>query len=52
MNGKTVTRNLSATQAERYRPWFDNAKRLRELTNELEAISARAAAEAEGWDGQ
>lgn len=51
VNGKTVTKNLSAAQAERYRPWFDNAKRLRELTNELEAISARVAAETEGWDG-
>jgi len=50
VNGKTVTRNLSVLQVERYRPWFDNARRLRELTNELEAISARAAAEAEGWD--
>jgi hypothetical protein len=30
INGKTVTRNLNAIQAERYRPWFDNARRLRE----------------------
>lgn len=48
--GKTVTRNLSAAQAERYRPWFDNAKKLRELINELEALSAGIAAKAEGWD--
>jgi hypothetical protein len=50
INGKTVTRNLNAIQAERYRPWFDNARRLRELTNELETLSARIAATAEGWD--
>ena len=50
VGGKTVTKNLSATQAERYRPWFDNAKRLRELVNALEALSTRVAAEAEGWD--
>jgi hypothetical protein len=47
---KTVTRNLSAVQASRYQPWFDNAKRLRQLTTELEALSIQAAAEAEGWN--
>jgi hypothetical protein len=52
VDGKTVTRNLSADQAERYRPWFDNARRLRELINELETISARVAGKAEGWDLQ
>jgi hypothetical protein len=52
VGGKTVTRNLSATQAERYRPWFDNAKRLRGLINELEGLSARVAAETEGWDSK
>jgi len=50
VKGKTVTRNLSPTQVERYRPWFDNARRLRELTSELEGLSASAAATAEGWD--
>ena len=50
VNGKTVTRNLSATQADRYRPWFDNARRLRELIHELEALSTSTAAKAEGWD--
>jgi hypothetical protein len=49
INGKTVTRNLTPTQVERYRPWFDNAKRLRQLTAELEALSTIIAAEAEGW---
>jgi hypothetical protein len=49
VKGKTVTRNLSAAQVERYRPWFDNAKRLRELVGELEALSTSLAAKAEGW---
>jgi hypothetical protein len=52
VDGKTVTRNLSAGQAERYQPWFDNAKRLRQLVNELEALSASVAAKAEGWELQ
>ena len=37
--GKTLTRNLTDEQAATYRPWFDNARRLRELTAELEALS-------------
>ena len=35
--------------AERYRPLFDNAKRLRELISELETLSAEAVEHAEGW---
>lgn len=50
IDGKTVTRNLSPDQVERYRAWFDNAKRLRQLVNELEAMSVTVAAEAEGWN--
>jgi hypothetical protein len=30
---------LSAEQAERYEPFFDNTRRLRELVDELEALS-------------
>lgn len=48
--GKTVTRNLRPDQVERYRAWFDSAKRLRELISELEELSLTVAAEAEGWD--
>ena len=47
--GKTVTRRLSREQYQRYQPWFDNARRLRELTGQLEDLSLRAAEEAEGW---
>ena len=47
--GKTVTRRLSPEQYERYRPWFDNHRRLRELTAQLEQLSLRTAETAEGW---
>jgi len=46
---KTVTRNLTPDQARRYRPWFENNRRLRQLTSDLQALSLKAAAEAEGW---
>ena len=36
---KTVTRMLTDEQAADYQEWFDNAKTLRTLTNELEALS-------------
>ena len=47
--GKTVTRTLSPEQYERYRPWFANARRLRELAAQLEALSLRTVERAEGW---
>jgi hypothetical protein len=40
--GKTVTRTLTDQQARRYQPWFDNARRLRELIADLEARSLHA----------
>lgn len=43
VDNKTVTRTLTAEQAERYRPWFDNARRLRELLTEFETLSLQAA---------
>ena len=43
VNNKTVTRTLTSEQAERYRPWFDNARRLRELLTELEVLALQAA---------
>lgn len=49
VEGKTVTRRLSAEQLERYEPWFENRRRLRELVSELEALSLEAAERAEGW---
>lgn len=47
--GKTVTRRLSREQYERYRPWFDNHRRLRELTAQLEQLSLHTAQTTEGW---
>ena len=45
--GKTVTRTLTQDQASRYQPWFDNARRLRELITELEAHPLHAFNDAE-----
>ncbi len=52
IEGKTVSRWLSAEQAERYEDWFSNAKRARHLLTELEALSLRIAERAEGWEPQ
>lgn len=48
--GRTVTKILNAEQASRYQPWFDNARRLRQLITDLEARSLRALEQAEGSD--
>jgi len=37
--GKTVTHRLDAQQLADYRPWLDNARRLRQLLGELERLS-------------
>jgi hypothetical protein len=47
--GKTVTRTLTPDQAERYTPWFENARKLRALINQLEALSLQAAEHTNGW---
>jgi hypothetical protein len=52
VSGKTVTRRLTPEQLERYKPWFDNDRRLRQLTKELQALSLHAAEQAEGWADQ
>jgi hypothetical protein len=39
IDAKTVTRRLTDEQAAVYGPWFDNARQLRTLINELEALS-------------
>jgi hypothetical protein len=49
VNGKTVTRRLTPEQLERYQPWFENNRRLRQLINELETLSLQTAEQAEGW---
>ena len=49
VNQKTIARNLTPEQATRYHSWFENNRRLRQLTSELQALSLEAAAKAEGW---
>jgi hypothetical protein len=49
VGGKTVTRLLTPAQLARYKPWLDNARRLRELTAQLEALTVQAIQQAEGW---
>jgi hypothetical protein len=49
VGAKSVTRTLSPAQLERYRPLFDNTKRLRQLVTELEELSTQVVDEAEGW---
>lgn len=49
VEGKTVSRLLTPEQVARYREWFDNARRIRELVAELEARSLAIAESAEGW---
>jgi hypothetical protein len=49
INGKTITRSLSDEQAERYRPWFDNTQRLRELTEQLKQLALEQAQTDQQW---
>jgi hypothetical protein len=49
VRGKTVTRYLSEEQLGRYQPWFDNARRLKDLVAKLEIASLQALESAEGW---
>lgn len=39
VGGKTVSRYLTTDQLEAFGPWFDNARRLRDLVRQLEALS-------------
>jgi len=48
--GKTVTRNLTDDQLQRYQDWFDNDRRLRALVSELEQLSITLVDQAEGWN--
>lgn len=50
VDGKTVTRYLSAEQLARYQDWFDNAGRLKQIVAKLEIASLHAVEQAEGWD--
>ena len=52
INGRTRTRLLTPAQHDRYKPWFENAQRIRALLTELEELSLQAANTAEGWTDQ
>lgn len=49
VDGRTVAQLLSAEQTERYRPWIDNDRRLRQLVREVEALALQTAQQTEGW---
>ncbi len=49
VKGKTVTRLLTPAQYQACAPRFANARRLRALTAELQALSLQEMARAEGW---
>src|SRR5882724_1383541 len=49
IDGKTHTTLLTAEQMDRYRRWFDNAKTIRTLTANLEALSLDIANATERW---
>jgi hypothetical protein len=42
VNGKTVNRRLSAREAELYREWIGNDRRLRALIDELRVLAEQA----------
>lgn len=47
VGGRTITRLLTQEQLDRYRPWFDNARRLKDLVAKLEIASVQAFESAE-----
>lgn len=49
IDGKTVTRSLSREQADRYQPWFDNARRLHELIDQLRQLAIEQAQAHGDW---
>jgi hypothetical protein len=49
VKGRTVSKMLTPQQLERYQPWIDNGRRLRELAHQLETLSIEALHDAEGW---
>lgn len=49
VDGKTITRLLTAEQVTHYQEWFANAKQVRELLTQLETLSLAVAEDAEGW---
>jgi hypothetical protein len=50
VKARTVNKMLTPEQLERYQPWIDNGRRLRELAHQLETLSLEAMHTAEGWN--
>ena len=42
LDGKTLTRRLTGEQAERYREWIANRRRLDQLTDQMDRLSHQA----------
>lgn len=42
VDGKTVNRRLTPTEAELYSEWIDNDRRLRDLVNQMREVAAKA----------
>lgn len=42
VGGKTVTRRLTQAEADLYRQWIDNGRRLNKIIADMEKISAKA----------
>ncbi|MGH3952038.1 MAG: DUF6788 family protein [Pseudonocardiaceae bacterium] len=42
VNGKTVTRRLSSTEADLYQQWIDNDRQLRAITAQMREVAAEA----------
>ncbi len=49
VDGKTITHRLTEAQLRDYQPWFDNARRLRQLTIQLEDLSLRTLSHDPRW---
>lgn len=49
IDGKTVTRSLSHAQVDRYQTWFDNARRLHELIDQLRQLAIEQAQADGDW---
>ena len=52
VKGCTANKMLTPEQLERYQPWIDNSRRLRQLAHQLEMLSLDALHTAEGWKRQ
>jgi len=43
VDGKTTTRRLTPSQAELYRDWINNDRRMRQVINQMRNLAAKAA---------